>query len=82
MARFDYLSGPGGRTVQAPTSHYKDVTEFRGMNLDMLAKQYALYRQLNALDAKTPVSSSPAGTEVNEPSPGLMNRLLGRLPGF
>ena len=84
MARFDPTPGLEGTSVRSPASHYKDVTEFRGMDLDTLAKQYALYRQLNALDVKPP-SPSPSdavATAAIEPAPGLMNRLFGRFAAF
>ena len=85
MARFDFVSGSGEKSVSAPTSQYKNVTEFRGMDLDTLAKQYALHRQLNALDQGTPPGVlSPHGTsaEMAEQPPGLVNRLFGRLASF
>ena len=85
MARCDFVSGTAERAVTASASHDKNVTEFRGMDLDTLAKQYALYRRLNALD-----EAAPAGTgskrdehcEAGQQPPGLMNRILGKLAVF
>lgn len=85
MARFDSLSGIAGDSTRTPTSYYKSVTEFRGMDLDTLAKQYALYRQLNSLDTKTPTPSGAVNTIdtlEHASSPGLINRLFGRFAGF
>jgi len=85
MARYDFVSGRGETSVPARASQYKNVKEFRGMDLETLAKQYALYRQLNALDqVPPPAASSPQapGAETVEQPPGLMNRLFGRLAAF
>ena len=85
MARFDFISGSAEKPVSAGPSQYKNVTEFRGMDLDTLAKQYALYRQMNALDQVSPQAArSPEGANLDmvEQSPGLMNRLFGRLASF
>ena len=85
MARFDFVLQTGEKTGAKNTSHYKNATELRGMDLDTLAKQYALYRQMNALGAGTSPSASSASAlspETTEQPPGLMNRLFGRLASF
>lgn len=85
MARYDFVSESGETSVPARASQYKNVTEFRGMDLETLAKQYALYRQLKALDQVTPpAAGSPqgSGTDMVEQTPGLMNRLFGRFAAF
>lgn len=85
MARFDFVSQTGEKTGAKTTSHYRHVTEFRGMDLDTLAKQYALYRQMNALETGTSPSTSSASAlspETTEQPPGLMIRLFGRLASF